>query len=59
MFGFLGRKPSTAPEVERAIEIRDELFAEAEAAMKEVDRVQGRLIGQYERAEQLRRKEAP
>lgn len=53
---WFSRRPPP-PEVERAIATRDDLFHQADEAMKEVDRVQARLLAQYAAAEELRRKE--
>lgn len=52
---LLGR-PKRAPEVEAAIDKRDQDFADLGAAIKEVDRLKNGIIADYERADQVVRR---
>lgn len=47
--------PSDAPTVQEAIETRDALFDELEGAIKEVDKVHGKILDQYISAEKQRK----
>lgn len=57
MFGLFGKRSKDSPpppELQEAIDTRDRLFVDADKAMREVDKVQDRIIKQYRLAEKLR-----